>query len=488
MTSEAAVMAVAPRETTRTEAWWVYPAIPMLAAALAFAWILHGVLQRMYGLTSDAWDLAYDQQVIWGITQGDWFYSSFARANFLGIHLEVIFLPIAAIEKLWPSPIVLAILSAAGLAAAGPAAYLFFRAMLPADRKESAWLAVALAAPVPFWVAIQEAARDFFHPENMALAFALVAAYAGLRGKRALMWSFVILDLACKEDQVYTVAVLALLVRVYGAPLVKKHWRFLLYLAVAWFLIGTGLVQQHLRAPNGYTDFVYYRWLIHLDPNVPVSWQAVAEALVRPGALLMVGAVIASMFALPLLGWRWLLLAIPPYLANVLSEHVPQNTLNLHYVLLLMFPLIVAGGVGARRFIARTHVRPALAAAIALPALILGWGAGQFPPSLLAWDWAYSRPNSVAQLQAAASVIPPDAPVNADSGLDIWLANRHTINDFPDMLDSSSYVVIDTQAYYLGSNTNPAKHKAAIDALPASGRRLLYDDGRFQVWSPVGDQ
>jgi hypothetical protein len=84
-------------------------------------------------------------------------------------------------------------------------------------------------------------------------------------------------------------------------------------------------------------------------------------------------------------------------------------------------------------------------------------------------------------------VIPADAPVNADSGLDIWLANRPIINDFPDMLSADCYVVIDQQAYYLGSNTNPAKHKAALDALPSSGRRLLYDDGRFQVWSPVGD-
>jgi uncharacterized membrane protein len=487
MSSEAAAIAVAPRESARAEAWWVYPAIPMLAAALAFAWVLHGLLQRMYGLTSDAWDLAYDQQVIWGITQGDWFYSSFARANFLGIHLELIFVPIAAIEKLWPSPLVLAIFSAAGLAATGPAAYLFFRAMLPADRKESAWLAVALAAPVPFWAAIQEAARDFFHPENMALAFALVAAYAGLRGKRVLMWSFVLLDLACKEDQVYTVAVLALFLRVYGAPEVKKHWRFVLYLAGAWFLVGTGIVQQHLRAPNGYTDFVYYRWLFHLDPNVPFSWQALAEALVRPGALLMVGAVVASMFALPLLAPRWLLLVIPPYLANVLSEHVPQNTLNLHYVLLLMFPLMVAGAVGARRFLQRTRIRPAIAVLIALPALVIGWGTGGLPPALLAWNSAYEKPNAVAQLQEAASVIPADAPVNADAGLDIWMANRATINDFPDMLDSGSYVVIDRE-YYLGNNTNRAKRDAAAGGLPTSGRRLLYDDGRFQVWSPVGDQ
>ena len=424
MVTEAAAIAAPPREATRAEASWVYPAIPMLTAAVAFTLILHGLLQRMYGLTSDAWDLAYDQQVIWGITQGDWFYSSFARANFLGIHLELIFLPIAAIEKLWPSPIVLAIVSAAGLAAAAPAAYLFFRAMLPADRRESAWLAVALAAPVPFWVAIQEAARDFFHPENLALAFALVAAYAGLRGKRVLMWSFILLDLACKEDQVYTVAVVALLMRTYGAADIKKHWRFILYLAAGWFLIGTGVVQQQLRAPNGYTDFVYYRWLIDLDPNLPVSWQTVAEALVRPEALLMVAGIVASMFALPVLGPRWLLLVIPPYLANVLSEHVPQNTLNLHYVLLLMFPLMVAGGVGARRLLERTQLTPAIAVAMALPALIIGWGAGQFPPSLQAWVWVYSRPDAVAQLQTAASVVPPDGPINADSGLDVWLANR----------------------------------------------------------------
>jgi len=86
----------------------------------------------------------------------------------------------------------------------------------------------------------------------------------------------------------------------------------------------------------------------------------------------------------------------------------------------------------------------------------------------------------------ATSVIPPDAPVNADAGLTVWLANRHTINDFPDMLDGTSYVVID-HFTFLGDNTNAAKRQQALDALATSGRRLLFDDGRFQVWSPVGD-
>jgi uncharacterized membrane protein len=488
MSTQAVRIGAATRERAQAEAWWVFPAVPMLAAAIAFAWTLHGELQRAYGMTSEAWDLGYDQQVIWNIAQGQGFYSSFARANFLGIHFELIFVVLAAVEKFWPSPTVLLIFSSAGLAATAPAAYLFFRAILPAERSESPWLAVALSAPIPFWAAIQESARDFFHPENMAFPLALLAAWAGLRGHRIAMWCLAVLTLTCKEDQVYTIFVLALLMRSFGAPDVRKHWRFIAYLAVAWFLVGTGVVQQHLRAPNGYTDFVYYRWLVGLNPNISVTPLAVLEALVRPDALLTVGGIVASMFALPLFAPRWLALVLPPYLANVLSEHVPQNLLELHYVMLLLFPLIVAGGIGARRLLERGSIKPALALVVAVPALLLGWGTGRFPPALLTdIPGAYEHPNSVAQLRTATSMIPADAPVNADAGLTVWLANRHTINDFPDMLDNSAYVVLD-EDYWLGSNTSRAKRTAAAAALTASGRRLLYDDGRFQVWSPVGDQ
>jgi len=106
------VEVAASREEVRAEAWWIYPAIPMLAAALAFAWFLNGQLDRIYGMTSEAWDLAYYQQVVWAITHG----------GSAGIHLEPILFPIAAAEKFWPSPIVLALFSSAGLAASGPAA------------------------------------------------------------------------------------------------------------------------------------------------------------------------------------------------------------------------------------------------------------------------------------------------------------------------------------------------------------------------------
>lgn len=426
MSAEATQEAVAAPERDSAEAWWVRPAIPLLAAAAAFTWFLSGQLQRMYGMTGDA-DLAHIQQTVWSITQG--------HLPGATIALEPILLPIAGIERLWPSPIVLAIVSSAGLAAAGPAAYLFLRAILPSDRRESVWLAVALAAPVPFWAATQVAARDFFQPGDLALAFALVAAWAGLRGRRTWMWAFVVLDLACGADQAYTVLVLAVLMRSYGAPEIKQRWRLLMYLAALWFVLGLAVVR----------------------PTLPGSLMAVA-------VLLLAGAV-ASMFALPVLAPRWLLLAVPPFLLVLASDR---------YVLLLMLPLIVAGAIGALSLLRRTSVRPVMTVGIAAAAIIIGWGSGPLPPSLGASDSLYARPNAVAQLQAAAAVIPGGAPVDADVGLEVWLANRPTIGDFPNMLDTSSYVVIDL-------------NKTAAEALASSGRRLLYDDGRFQVWSPVGD-
>ena len=490
MSSDAVAVPAAEREHAGQVAWWIAPTVPTVAAAIAFTWYLHGELQRLYGLTGSAWDLAYDQQVIWNVSAGQGFYSSFARANFLGLHFELIFVVLAAVEKLWPNPAVLLIFSSAGLAATAPAAFLFFRAILPSDRRESPWIAVALSATIPFWSAIQETARDFFHPENMALALALLAAWAGIRGHRLAMWGLCVLVLSCKEDQVYTVGAIGILMRVYGAPSIKKQWRFIVYLAAAWFLIGTGVIQQHVRN-GGYTDFVYYRWLVGLDPSLPVSPETILQALFRPRALLVVAGIIASMFALPLLAPRWLLLVIPPYLADVLSGHNPQNILMSHYVMLLLFPLIVAGGVGAQRFLEMRSIRPAYALVAIAPALLLAWGTGRFPPMALSNSSDYSRPNTVAQLQKAASIIPADAAVSADNGLAVWLANRHTINDFPDQLASNCYVILQRDAYQQFRNptdsVNPAKRQAAIDQLALNGRRLLYDDGEFQVWSPIGD-
>jgi hypothetical protein len=373
--------------TERPVAWWLFPTVPLVAAAIAFAWTVNAELVRLYGMTTPLGDLAYDQQIVWSVSHD----------TLQGIHLELILVVLAAFEKLWPSPAVLLIFSAAGVAATAPAAYLFFRALFPSDRPASPWLAVALSAPIPFWAAI-----DLFDPENIALPLALLAAWAGLRGHRTAMWILCVLVLMCKEDQAYTVAIIGILMGAYGAPDIRRQWRLVVYLAIAWFVIGIAVVQS-------------------VVPALPT----------------------------------------------------------------LLFTLIVAVGLAARKFLELRSIRPATALVAIVPALLFAWAAGSVPPALGAEPDAYSQPNAVAELKRATEQVPSDAPVNADAGLAVWLANRRSINDFPDRLDSRSYVVIDRQSF-LSEPTDPKARAAAISALLGSGRSVLFDDGRFQVWGPVG--
>jgi hypothetical protein len=82
-------------------------------------------------------------------------------------------------------------------------------------------------------------------------------------------------------------------------------------------------------------------------------------------------------------------------------------------------------------------------------------------------------------------VIPPGAPVYADDGTDVWLTDRTKIAQIPVELEPDRYVVVDLQDWTLRDSAAEAGRHSSARML-ATGRHLLVDDGRFQVWSPAG--
>jgi uncharacterized membrane protein len=493
----------------------------------AFTWILHTQLLRLNGLTAPSWDLGQTQQLLWSVSTGRGWASSFEYGhNFLGLHMEPVLLAVAAVERFWPNPTVPLVFAAIGLAATAPAAFLMLRALLftspqggeggearsadtsprggeggearsadtsphsgegGAQRRmgrlnwHGTWLALALAAPMPFWAATQEAARDQFHPENLALALAMLAAWAGLREKRVLFWALVVAVLACKEDQTYTAFVVGFLVWRVGTPGMKQHGRRVMTFAVAWLLISVALISVLSNGAET-PGLAYYWWVALPGPNYFVL------AITRPDAWLMLAGLLISLLGLPMLAPRWLLLVLPPLAANLLSSHDPQQRLQQHYVLIIMFPLIVAAGIGARRLLEDRSLptwlpAPALMA-LAVPAILVGFLAGRLPPALGAEQWLYGQPPAADRLLAATRVIPSGAPVFADDGAAVWLTDRTWIAIWYDQPTPDRYVVIDRLAYaHRGDRV--ADRTDAIAQMLASGRRLLADDGRFQVWSPA---
>jgi uncharacterized membrane protein len=449
--------------------------VPVAAAVLAAMAYL--AARRADALITPAYDRAIFTQLAWNLGRGAGFTSTLERVNYLGIHISPLLLAVAPLTWIWPGPAALDFVNAFALSASGPAAYLFIRRLLAGFQMREL-TAAALAAPVPVWAAVQWADLSGFHPEALALPLALVAAWAGISGRRRTLWTCALLALCAKEDQVYTVGLIGLLTWVKGPESVRRDGKALIAVGFVWAVAAFLVVMPLIRQGAHVSPVGYYMWLWHPEPA------QVLAALTHPAAWLAGLALLLGMAGLPLLQPRWLLLALPPFVADMLSSHYPQYELKLHYGLLVMLPVVVAGALGARWLLERRRL-PALAAAgLALPAVVAGYFFGTLTPNEFEWTTAVGHPVALHRLQTQLGVIPSGAPVSADDGLAAEVAGRPVLHVLPDA-PASDYLLIDREAV-LHSYIDTDLREFQIAQLGASGRTLLRDDGRFQVWSPVG--
>lgn len=466
---------------------WIPTAVVGASTLISAAWIGSQLLRRDVALATPSYDQAFFQQVVWNLGHGHGFVSSFNPGSFLGVHFSPLLVVPAALEWLWPDPRLLSIFNAVAVALVAPAAFLFLRAAF-APSRFGAFLAAPLAAVLPFTPTMQEVARAGFHTETLAFPAVLMAGWAGLVRKPVLMWALAAIPLLAKEDQVYAVGVIALLVAVRGRGDMRRHGLLLLGAAAIWGVALFLVIMPALRGGADSDTHSYYAWL------GPFPTQLLAP-IREPGAFwnqllntwgwMAAAGLVLSLGLVPLLRPAWALPVLPALILNLLSRHYPQPELHLQYALLIVAPALVAAAMGGRRalfLLRRTRMAPAMIA-LAVPGLLLGVLAGSLPPANDA-STAFARPAGLDALMTITAVIPADAPVAADDDVAAPLASRPEIHVLPSVCDGC-YVVIDRR----GEDSpfmSPAQRNAILAALPAN-RRLMADDGRFEVWSPAGE-
>lgn len=510
------------RSAARTRA--VAQVLPVTMVALSGlvggSWHLVMSLRRADGLTSGAFDQAYFQQLVWNLSQGNGLRSSFNPGEFLGLHFSPLLALPAGLQAIWSDARLLLLLHAVAIGLTSVAGFLLLRAVLrPARGRE--WIAAALALPMPFWSVLQQQTRAGFHTEVMALPLILLCGWAGMTRRPLLFWLLAIGALAAKEDQVFPVAVIGLLVAARASGRLWSGMRrmgvALTGVAVSWAVLAFGVVMPAFRAGVTYDTDGYYSWLGGAAGALWAPFEqtdAVVAALTRPEGWLMTGGVVLSLALLPLARPRWALLLVPATAVHLLSRHEPQPQLLLQYGLVLVVPAVVAAGLGARRVLALWHVRarrwqrsragptvprttwtarrrwispgwqaiPLLA--LAVPAFVVAFTRGAVPPFSWIEQGFYSKPAALARLAAATDGVPPRAAISVDWGLAPALADRPRIELFPEA-SPDTYVIVDRGAYVSGL-LRWRDREAWLGELGRSGRRLIVDDGRFQVWSPLG--
>ena len=460
-------------------------AVPFIAvllfSAFAAAWFVSDAMGRWRNFQTNAYDLAFFDQIIWNTAHGRWFETSFVEYNFAGQHFEPVLLLFAIPYRFGAGPILLTVTE--GVVAALAAVPLFFAA-----KRFGTGTAPAFALSVAWLINpyTQRAVQFDFHPEVMVALPAFGAAWAIAARRYRLAMVFALCTLLLKEDAAFVALALAGLLWVRSA----RREAFILgtttmlYLAVVVLVLmpmfrdghSSDLVGRygHLADGRDGSDAVRYT-LLH-------PW-VVAQALVAPGRLWT--AALFIMICAPFAVLRpWLLLGLFPGLCvALLTDHPPQQQLELHYsasVLPLAFiaSMVALGevhrlqwhGLPGERFAAVVILVPALIG-FALMSPLTPWRGGTPPPS----------DTHIGALEAAIAHVPDGDSVAAQSAILPRLSQREAAYEFPAAGSHSvpidtTWVVVDRYGA-VSSQSLAAGFDVRLGEVRASYERVFDRDG-----------
>lgn len=424
---------MASSSALRSAGWSLAAAAVAVGAAALF---LAEAAERWREYRTSAFDLAFFDQLIWNLSRGNGWDSTFIDYSFLGQHVEPILLVFVPAYWLGAGPLVLTCTQA--VVAAGAAIPLFFAA-----RRAGLTGAAAFAAALAYLANsyLHRGIAFDFHPEVMAVLPAFAAAWAVFAGRPRLGALLALSALLLKEDAVSVPLFVAALLWVRGhnrpaawtAAVAVGYTALAVGLVMPWARDGadSDLVARFGAIAGGETDGEVVRALITEPWRVPLyfasegRWRAVALFVALSGPLAV--------------RKPWLLAAASPILvAASLSGHEPQHRLELHYAATAIPLLLIAAVAGAielkprwRRFVPLVLAGPSLA------------GAAMFSP-LAPWQ---SEPGPTAghrqAIAAALALIPGDAPVAAQSNLLAHLSQRPEAYEFPDSVSRAEWFIFD---------------------------------------------
>jgi len=376
--------------------------------------------------------------------------------------LELVFLPLALLYRLWPDPRLLLLVQTAALAVAAWPLYLLAR-----HRLQDSFLALFIAATYLLYLPLHYATMFEFHPPVLMVPGLAWAALGMVQRRWRLYYLGLGLAFLCRVDAAFIAVGLALYL------LLRRERRVALVtlgLAALWLGVDFGLVMPWAKAAYGVGDSdLLTRRFGYLGRG---PWGIMLGALTRPRWLvstLLEREKLQTFFDLgmplgflPLLAPAALLPALPVLVINLLALSQWQGTVHAHYMAPLIPFLFVALVEGLQRL---RSFRPLLGSSVLRVArlsrlscfvpfesfvffvlintLLIAVFFSPFPPGKdfrLGDFWQCTVHQEALQRMVAR--VPPGVPVSAQSDIFPHLAHRRDIYLFPYIADAR-YIILD---------------------------------------------
>src|SRR5438105_1034760 len=391
---------------------------------LAFAAYASVSVYRHRHYASNAFDLAVQDQTVWGYSRGEFIYNTvLGIPNLLGDHFHPILVTLAPFMLIWNSAEVLLVAQAVLLAAAGIPIYLC------GERELGALAGVAFqAAYLVFWGVLAGVIYDFHHAAFAVPALS-TALYATMTRRNWLLVPAVMWAMLTREDIALTLIALGLYILV-----VQRRWIMGALLMVAnavWLGLLLGFV---IPALGG--GVAYRHWTYDALGSGPVSAASHVirhpidslKLLFSPATKTRVWIGSFAAFALLPLVSPLVLVALPSFLERFWSSSPNFWSFHFQYSMvpapILTFAAMDTCARVGRLLKGRLAVGGKILPAVALVTSVVMTFVLVRP---LAEVTTYLPDSRVAQIQACLNTIPRDASVAASNTLVPHLSHRAVI-------------------------------------------------------------
>jgi uncharacterized membrane protein len=415
---------------TKNDAW--FRVALWLMTAYYFALFCAFSLYRYNHFGTGIFDLGIFDQATWLISRGKPPILSSRGMNAFGDHFSPILYLIAPMYRIWDTPKTLLVLQTFACSIGAYPVYLM-------ARKRTGSFRIATLFSIAYFLcpSLQGINSFDFHPESLAIPMLLFACWF-LETKRPIPLILCLIPtLLCKETMGLTVICLG---------------------ALAFFMInkGTGTVIMLLGALGQIISLETMRYVNHGQPSAyaslysvfgatlpQIAWNLISHPLHTLSALFTAGnmeyvtEIIFPLGFLSLFAPRFLLPAVPAFLANMLSNRDSMQMVYFQYgatIIPFVFYSAIAGypvcfGILMRCF--RRHplrVRKGLGMYLAY-CVFLGMGMNLF--NLFFKLYICSTPDDSRIMRNALEIIPNDASVSAEMMIGGRMMHRESLYMFP---------------------------------------------------------
>lgn len=415
----------------RVQTIWREYAILLIMTTAWTAVLASYAILRHQRLNSTVYDLGIKSQVIWNTWQGRWFASSIEVNNYLGDHLQLVFLLLAPLFSIWEDVRILLLVQSLLLGLGAIPLYRIARRRLGNN-----WLALAFAAAYLLYPTVGFVNRFDFHPVTFTIFFIFMA--LDLLETDHPIWAslFVLLALMSREEVGFTIFALGLYVFfVMKRRRVGALWSIG---GLIWSITAVFFVIPFFR--GGVSDSVgRYDWLggspgetvITLISHPITSALPLLSDPVRQQFLMKL---LLPVGFLSILAPLPLAVALPALAYNLLSDVPSQSSIYFHYIS-PMIPFIFLAAIQGTGWLQKRlngRFRPAQ-----FTLIIIGW----LTVSVIA-AWLLDNPFTTviddpfypvygldtwveqAPFREAQSLLPPDAELATMMGYGPHLALR----------------------------------------------------------------